>query len=169
MKWFEIKNVPSIRPDDMEWITHISNNPTNPLYASWTIIPHLMTQHEISKLSYIFDALPISPSYAAIITVPKNSVCATHVDDKADASGIRQRITAINIPVNVHETSVFQYMESMESNNVLETIDLQTPKCWRVDIPHRIDNSKSPHNRIVISMSYVETINELHQSHLSTF
>lgn len=161
MKWFELKDIPYIRESDVAWIKHISDNPTDPVFASWTIIPYLMTQEDKDKLSYIFDAVPLEPSYAAIITVPKNSVCSTHVDDKADARGVRQRITAINIPVAVHETSVFEYMEN---EKVLETIDLQTPKCWRVDIPHRVDNSKSPHNRIVLSLSYVETIDELYHA-----
>ena len=154
MKYFDVDV--SLKDADRKWIYEIGNNITEP---AWSIRPYKLNKDELSRLSYSF---PLTPGYAAIIMVPANSICKTHVDDKAAANGERQRITAINIPIAVHETSVFQYMESLDSDVVLETIDLQTPKCWRVDIPHRVDNSQSPHNRVVLSLSYTESVDEIY-------
>lgn len=148
-----------IKDDDVRWAYNIGNNIKEP---NWTIRPYKLNDQEMERISYIADQIGTTPSYAAIIMVPANSVCKTHVDDKANTVGVKQRITAINIPIAVHETSVFQYMESLDSEIVLETIDLQTPKCWRVDIPHRVDNSQSPYNRVVLSLSYVETVSEIY-------
>jgi len=49
---------------------------------------------------------------------------------------------------------------------ILETIKLNTAKCWRVDIPHRVDNSKSPFNRVVLSLSFEETVEKIHEAYL---
>lgn len=159
MKWFDVNVNP--KDEDINWALEIGNNITEP---NWTIRPYKLSDEELQRISYITNQIPVKPSYAAIIMVPAQSVCKTHIDDKADASGIRQRITAINIPIQVHETSVYQYMESLESQNIIEEIYLNTPKCWRVDIPHRVDNSKSPTNRVVLSLSYVESVDEIYNS-----
>ena len=123
----------------------------------------------MNKISHIIEQFPKKPEYAAIIMVPAGSVCKTHVDDKANAAGIRQRITAINIPIRVHEKSVFQYMKQEELgvyNKVIEELTIHDgAKCWRVDIPHRVDNSQSTYNRVVLSLSYCETIEELYQAY----
>lgn len=157
MRYFNIDI--NLKDHDHKWALDIGDNITEP---AWTIRPYKLNDKEMERISYLTDQIGTKPSYAAIIMVPANSVCKTHVDDKAKENGIRQRITAINIPIAVHETSVFQYMESLDSETVLETIDLQTPKCWRVDIPHRVDNSQSPHNRVVLSLSYVESVDEIY-------
>lgn len=154
MKYFDIDI--ELKPKDKQWIYKVGNNITEP---AWTIRPYKLTSAEMDRLSYAF---PLQPEYAAIIMVPANTICKTHVDDKANKNGERQRITAINIPVAVHKTSVFQYMQSLDSDVVLETVDLQSAKCWRVDIPHRVDNSQSPHNRVVLSLSYTESVQELY-------
>jgi len=159
MKWFDV-NI-NLKGEDIQWAADIGNNITKP---NWTIIPYKLSDLELSRISYAAEQVPIRPSYAAIIMVPAKSICKTHVDDKADSVGIRQRITAINIPIQVHETSVYQYMESLESQKILEEIYLNTAKCWRVDIPHRVDNSKSPINRVVLSLSYVESVDEIYNS-----
>lgn len=161
MKWFDV-NI-DIKDEDKKWMFGIGNNIKEP---AWTIRPYKLNSEELEKISHITNQFPVKPSYAAIIMVPANSICKTHIDDKAVAAGIKQRITAVNIPIQVHETSVFQYMKNMETEEVIETIDLQTPKCWRVDIPHRVDNLKSPYNRVVLSLSYVETIKELYESYM---
>lgn len=157
MNWFEIDV--DLNEEDRQWALDIGGNITEP---NWTIRPYKLNNQEMNRISYLTDQIGTTPSYAAIIMVPANSVCKTHVDDKADTAGVKQRITAINIPIAVHKTSVFQYMESLDSDVVLETINLQTPKCWRVDIPHRVDNSQSPHNRVVLSLSYTESIDEIY-------
>lgn len=159
MRWFEVDI--HLRDEDIEWAAEIGNNITEP---NWTIRPYKLNDEELKRISYITDQISIKPSYAAIIMVPANSICKTHIDDKADAAGIRQRITAINIPIQVHETSSFQYMKSLESPKVLEELYLDTAKCWRVDIPHRVDNSQSPFNRVVLSLSYVESVDEIYNS-----
>lgn len=159
MKWFNVNF--ELRNGDIKWATEIGDNITEP---NWTIRPYKLNHEELKRISYITEQIKVKPSYAAIIMVPSNSICKTHIDDKADSAGIKQRITAINIPVQVHEASAFQYMESLESPKVLEELYLDTAKCWRVDIPHRVDNSQSPFNRVVLSLSYVESINEIYNS-----
>ena len=124
----------------------------------------------MNRISYLNDQIGIEPSYAAIIMVPKNSICKTHVDDKADRAGVKQRITAINIPVQVDKSSMFQYMidDPFAGEMAIEMIKLNTPKCWRVDIPHRVNNEKSPTNRVVLSLSFTQTIEELHEIYSTT-
>lgn len=163
MNWFEIDV--KINEDDRQWAIGIGDNITEP---NWTIRPYKLNEEEMERISYIADQIGTSPSYAAIIMVPANSVCKTHVDDKADRAGIKQRITAINIPIQVDKTSVFQYMidDPFIGEYPIETINLDTAKCWRVDIPHRVDNSKSPFNRVVLSLSFVESVEEIHEAYL---
>lgn len=145
--------------EQQDWLYETGNNITKP---AWTIRPRLIEENEYWRIQPIIDKLPAKPGYCALIMVPAASVCKTHVDDKASATGRRERITAINIPICVHESSVFQYMKDMESEQVIETIDLQQTRCWQVDIPHRVDNSNSPHNRVVLSFSFYETVDELY-------
>ena len=164
MKYFQLPEI-SINLLDDEQKTWLFDNGTNITEPAWTIRPRLIQEDEYWRIQPIIDKLPAKPGYCALIMVPAESVCKTHVDDKAGATGRRERITAINIPVNVHPTSVFQYMESLESDTVLETIGLQETHCWQVDIPHRVDNSGSPHNRVVLSFSFYETVDELYQLH----
>ena len=145
MKYFKIPEVSIdlLSKEQKEWLLYNGDTITEP---AWTIRPRIVAENEYPRIQPIIDALPAMPSYVALImAIPEHSVCKTHVDDKAEASGRRQRITAINVPVNVHETSVFQYMESLESDTVLDTIGLQETHCWRVDIPHRVDNSGNAH------------------------
>jgi hypothetical protein len=158
MKYFDVDT--SVRKDDKKWLIDIGNNISEP---AWTIRPYKLNEEEMNKISYIWKDLPV-PSYAAVIMVPANTICKTHVDDKAEANGVRQRITAINIPLIVHPTSTFQYMEGVDGRyNVVDSIDLTSTKCWRVDIPHRVNNELSPFNRVVLSLSYTETIDEIYK------
>ena len=157
MKWFAIDV--KLKQEDIDWAFNIGYNITEP---AWTIRPYKLNEQEMERIAYLNEQIGTVPAYAAIIMVPANSVCKTHVDDKADAQGVRQRITAINIPIRVHETSVFQYMEDEEP---VETLSLTEAKCWRVDIPHRIDNNNSPYNRVVLSLSYVETVEEVRKEY----
>lgn len=158
MNWFEVDI--NLNEEDRQWALDIGDNITEP---NWTIRPYKLNDQEMDRISYLTDQIGVSPSYAAIIMVPANSKCKTHVDDKANAAGIRQRITAINIPVNVHESSLFQYMNE---ETVIETLTLKSAKCWRVDIPHRVDNSKSPFNRVVLSLSFVESVEDIQSAYL---
>ena len=160
MNWFEVDC--KLKEEDIEWAQNIGDNITEP---NWTIRPYKLNEKEMNRISYLNDQIGIAPSYAAIIMVPKNSICKTHVDDKADTVGVKQRITAINIPIQVHKSSMFQYMID---DKVIEMIKLNTPKCWRVDIPHRVDNNKSPTNRVVLSLSFTQTIEELHEIYSAT-
>ena len=157
MNWFEVDV--QLREEDRQWAFDIGDNITEP---AWTIRPYKLNEQEMERIAYLNEQIGTKPSYAAIIMVPANSVCKTHVDDKADTAGVKQRITAINIPVHVHKASMFQYMLE---DTVKEMVKLNTAKCWRVDIPHRVDNSKSPHNRVVLSLSFTETIEELYENY----
>ena len=157
MNWFEVDV--QLREEDRQWAFDIGDNITEP---AWTIRPYKLNEQEMERIAYLTEQIGTKPSYAAIIMVPANSVCKTHVDDKADTAGVKQRITAINIPVHVHKASMFQYMLE---DTVMEMVKLDTAKCWRVDIPHRVDNSKSPHNRVVLSLSFTETIEELYENY----
>ena len=158
MNWFEVDI--KLNERDYQWALDIGNNIKEP---NWTIRPYKLDDKEMKRISYLIDQIGIIPSYAAIIMVPAKSICKTHVDDKADTAGVKQRITAINIPIQVHKTSIFQYMIN---DSPIETIKLNTAKCWRVDIPHRVDNSKSPFNRVVLSLSFEETVEKIHKAYL---
>lgn len=146
-----------VNQSDVDWMLKIGNNITEP---NWTIRPYKLSDDKMDRLSYVLDQIPVRPQYAAIIMVPANTMCKTHVDDKANAAGIRQRITAINIPLQVHDSSTFQYMDG---DTIEETLYLPSAKCWRVDIPHRVNNELSPFNRVVLSLSYTETIDEIYK------
>ena len=161
MNWFEVDV--KLKEEDRQWAFDIGDNITEP---NWTIRPYKLNEEEMKRISYLNDKIGTAPSYAAIIMVPKNSVCKPHVDDKADTAGVKQRITAINIPIKVHQSSMFQYMinDPFCGEMMIEMVKLNTPKCWRVDIPHRVDNSKSPFNRVVLSLSYTQTIEELYEN-----
>lgn len=157
MNWFEVDI--KLKEEDRKWAFDIGDNITEP---AWTIRPYKLNEEEMKRIAYLNEQIGTEPSYAAIIMVPANSVCKTHVDDKADTAGVKQRITAINIPVHVHKASMFQYMLE---DTVMEMVKLNTAKCWRVDIPHRVDNSKSPHNRVVLSLSYTQTVEEIYENY----
>jgi len=157
MKWFEVKT--NLKPNDKQWILKIGDVITEP---NWSIRPFRLNEEYLNKISYL--NVP-KPEYASIIMVPAKTVCKTHIDNKAAEAGLKQRITAINIPIKVHHTSMFQYMKNDE---VIESIDLKTAKCWRVDIPHRVDNSLSPFNRVVLSLSYTQTVGELNEIYSSS-
>lgn len=150
-----------VNQSDVDWMVDIGNNITEP---NWTIRPYKLSDAEIDRLDNVLDQIPIRPEYAAIIMVPANTMCKTHVDNKANATGIRQRITAINIPLQIDDSSTFQYMDG---DTIEETIHLLSPKCWRVDIPHRVDNRLSPTNRVVLSLSFVETVEDMYEAFLS--
>lgn len=159
MKWFSVDV--DLKPEDVKWAFNIGNNITEP---NWTIRPYKLNDEEMERISYLTDQIGITPSYAAIIMVPANTACKTHIDDIAEKNGIAQRISAINIPIQVHPESKFQYMED---EIPVESLDLNSPKCWRVDIPHRVDHTLCNTNRVVLSLSFVEKVAEIHQAYLS--
>ena len=157
MKWFEISNLTLdvCSSISREWMYNIGYNITEP---PWSIRPYKIPQEELFHISPICDIIPVKIDYAALIMTPANTICKTHVDN------IGGRNTAINIPINVEANSLFQYMDG---DTVVESIDLQTTKCLRVDVPHRIDNSKSRFNRVVLSLSFVESVEYIHEAYLS--
>lgn len=158
MKWFDVDM--NLHDEDVEWINNIGDNINKP---KWSIRSYKLDKEELKRISYITEQIKVKPSYVVIMMVPANSICETHVDHKA-GMGMRQRITAINIPIQVHQTSAFQYMKGIESPKILEEVYLDRAKCWRVDKPHRVDNSQSPFNRVVLSLSYTESIDQIYNS-----
>ena len=168
MKWFEISNLTLdvCSSISREWMYNIGYNITEP---SWSIRPYKIPQEELFHISPICDIIPVKMARAALIMTPASTICKTHVDAEATSGDIssakyfgkarRQRITAINIPINVEANSLFQYMDG---DKVVETIDLLTTKCWDVSIPHRVDNSNSIQNRVVLSLGFYETVEDIY-------
>ena len=152
MKWFEISNLTLdvCSSISREWMYNIGYNITEP---SWSIRPYKIPQEELFHISPICDIIPVKMDYAALIMTPANTICKTHVDN------IGGRNTAINIPINVEANSLFQYMDG---DKIIENIDLLTTKCWDVSIPHRVDNSNSIQNRVVLSLGFTETVEDIY-------
>ena len=93
MKWFEVKT--NLKTDDKQWILKIGDAITEP---NWSIRPFRLNEEHLQKISYL--DVP-KPEYASIIMVPAKTICKTHIDNKAAEAGLKQRITAINIPINM--------------------------------------------------------------------
>ena len=152
MKWFEISNLTLdvCSSISREWMYNVGYNITEP---PWSIRPYKIPQEELFHISPICDIIPVKMDYAALIMTPANTICKTHIDD------IGGRKTAINIPISVEANSLFQYMDG---DKIIETIDLLTTKCWDVSIPHRVDNSNSIQNRVVLSLGFTETVEDIY-------
>lgn len=163
--YFKLYNISTNILDNttIKWIINTGNNITEP---AWTIRPYLLKESEFDKINPILDWFKqynLYPGYAAIIMTPANSVCKTHVDDKAKIVNKKERRTAINFPIQGNWfTSTFNYMENIDNDVILETIYLDTPTCWNVTKPHRIDNSNCKLNRITLSFSFYESVQEIH-------
>ena len=154
MRWF---SVPQFSQDmlasaDREWLYQLGNNIVEPF---WSIRPCVLTQDELYHIAPILHAISTQPAYVAVIMTPRFTNCKTHTDN------IGGRVSAINIPINVEASSMFQYMS--EDGDVMESIDLQPAKAWDVSVPHRVYNLDSKTNRVVLSLGFTETINELHE------
>ena len=105
MKSFELTSFPL--SDPVKFIK-IGSNITEP---KWTIRPKLIDNILIqSELSWL-EKYNLIPSYTAVIMTPANSICKTHVDDKAKGTNLNQRKTAINVPIQGWDNSSFQYMD----------------------------------------------------------
>lgn len=120
----------------------------------WTIRPYKFQEEDLFLVQELLYTLPIQPAYIALIMTPKNSICKTHVDN------IGGRTCAINLPLQVDDSlSLFEYMQD---DNVIEQITCSPIKCWRVDIPHRVNNLNYDKNRVTLSLGFTQTINELY-------
>lgn len=120
----------------------------------WTIRPYKFQEEDFFLVKELLDTLPIKPAYIALIMTPKNTICKTHVDN------IGGRNCAINLPLQVDDSlSLFEYMQD---DNVIEQITCSPIKCWRVDIPHRVNNLNYNKNRVTLSLGFTQSINELY-------
>lgn len=138
----------------LNYLTNIGDNIVDP---PWTIRPFKFDNDHLLMIKPITNRLPVQPMYVALIMTPANSICKTHVDN------IGGRITAINIPLQIdNDKSFFEYMSDLESDVVVERLTLDYTKCWSVDIPHRVDNSHYDKNRVVLSLSFKETVKEMY-------
>lgn len=156
MKFF---NIPFLKKDlldknTLNYLTNLGNNIVDP---PWTIRPFKFDDDHLLMIDPILKLLPVTPMYVAVIMTPANTICKTHIDN------IGGRITAINIPLQVNnDKSFFEYMSDLNGDIVLERIKLDSTKCWAVNIPHRIDNSQYNKNRVVLSLSFKETVQEMY-------
>jgi hypothetical protein len=154
MKSFELKNFPAV---DVKKFIYIGNNIIEP---AWTIRPSLVDNILVQEELNWLEQYKLYPCYTAIIMTPALTICKTHVDDKASDAGLKQRRTAINIPIQGWDNSSFQFMSGEE--NIIETIYTDAVMCWDVTQPHRINNSESKFNRITLSFGFVESVQEIH-------
>lgn len=179
MRYFDV-NI-EVKEEDKEWAMEIGDNITTP---AWSLRPYLLTAEDMERIKYMTDQFPVKPEYAAILMTPANTICKTHIDsiareawddgkvpqqwkDSVRKDNIGQRISAINIPIRVHPTSMMQWMplnecNQSESDEILEETDLRSSKCWIVCEPHRINNLHSPYNRVILSLSYTQKLDQLH-------
>lgn len=142
--------IPATKFDKM---LEIGNNIVDP---SWTIRPYKFKESDMYLVEELLKNIFFTPAYVALIMTPANTMCKTHVDN------IGGRISAINIPIQVDDKkSFFQYVDTHD--NVIETLTCNPIKCWRVDIPHRVDNLKYNKNRVTLSLGFVQTIGELYE------
>lgn len=132
--------------------------------SDMSICYHLIESQDYNMIEPLLKLLPKAPEYTALIYVPEDTRCRTHVDD------IGGRKSAINVLFDPDHPSIFQYMEHVDAENdeevVLELTSNPT-KCWDVSLPHRINNIEATVPRCVISFSYYDTVDELYQLHLS--
>lgn len=152
-------NIPFLNKDmldnkTLDYLTNLGNNIVDP---PWTIRPFKFDDDHLLMINPILEFLPVEPMYVALIMTPANSICKTHIDN------IGGRITAINIPLQIdNDKSFFEYMPDIDTDVVLERITLDYTKCWAVNIPHRVDNSRYSKNRVVLSLSFKETVQEMY-------
>jgi hypothetical protein len=154
MNSFKIDNFPSV---NVEKFISIGNNIIEP---AWTIRPSLIDNILVQEELDWLEQYKLYPCYTAIIMTPALTICKTHVDGKASDAGLKQRRTAINIPIQGWDNSSFQFMSDEE--NIIETICTDAVMCWDVTQPHRIDNFKSKLNRITLSFGFVESVDNIY-------
>lgn len=156
MKYFDIPllNKNLLDKKTLNYLTKLGNDIVDP---PWTIRPFKFDNHHLSMISPITGLLPAEPMYVAVIMTPANTICKTHIDN------IGGRITAINIPLQIDNSkSFFEYMTNIDSDTISERVTLDSTKCWAVNIPHRVDNSQYSKNRVVLSLSFKETVQEMY-------
>lgn len=154
MRYFEVPNadINLLDEETIEWIRLVGDTITEP---AWTIRPYKLSAADLERITPLTSALPVKPSYAAIIMVEAGTICKTHIDN------IGGRISALNIGIQVdNDKSFFDYMDG---DTVIERLRLDVPKLWAVDVPHRVDNSLYDKNRVVLSLSYQDTVGDLYE------
>lgn len=166
MKYFSLPNISKNLLDSS--ITNYLITIGNSLEASnWTIRPFKFDSYHQSLVKPILNQLPLMPVSMAILMTPAFAASAVHVDNFApDLNGIHKctgRISAINVALENCE-SCFEYIG--ESNTVLDQITFDITKCLRVDIPHRSNNLSSSKNRVTLSFSYLNSIDELYDAYV---
>ena len=154
MNNFKIDNFPAV---NVEKFISIGNNIIEP---AWTIRPSLLDNILVQEELNWLEQYKLYPCYTAIIMTPALTICKTHVDDKASDAGLKQRRTAINIPIQGWDNSSFQFMSDEE--NIIETICTDSVMCWDVTRLHRINNSKNKLNRITLSFGFVESVDNIY-------
>ena len=193
---FFIHNFPKSDNIDNRWIIDIDRSieSTKPLTA------YLVDDDRINPMLDWFKEHNLSPSYTAILRTLAGEVSSTHIEGnwsitdpsiveiierqskaKTEKELQKQRNTAINVPIQGWDKSVFQYMiESHEvccytktSKEILpecnkgievisEEIKTTNVVCCDVKSSHRIDNSNSNINRITLSFGFEETVIDIY-------
>jgi hypothetical protein len=140
--------------------------------SNWSIRPLKFDKHHEHLVKPIVDLLPKPPVSMALLMTPALSVSGTHLDNLPNPpspDGIQKitgRITAINLSLQSHCSSHFEYVDEM--NFVTDQLEFNHATCVRVDIPHRVNNLHNPQNRITLSFSYLDTISELYSAYQKT-
>lgn len=159
MNYFDIDlNLNVIPKEKYNKMLNMGDNIVDP---PWTIRPYKFQEKDYVMVEELLQEIPLTPDYIALIMTPANTICKTHVDN------IGGRFSAINIPLQVDNNfSFFEYMDN--NNNVIERLSCNPVKCWRVDIPHRVDNSKYNKNRVTLSLGFIKTVGELYEIYNSS-
>lgn len=128
--------------------------------AAWIMKPKILPVKMEVLLGPIYDLIPIPYTFIAIVKTPALSFGEIHVDD------IGRRITAINIDLQIdNNLSKFHYIDHNDpKHTITQTLDLATTKCLNVSILHQADNHKCPTDRLILSLSYTQTVDEMHTS-----
>ena len=134
--------------------------------CQWSIRPYKFTDSDWSIITPILDQIPLKPhSIALLVTTKfsKSSIHCDHIPNPPSYNGLAQstgRITAINIDLQDDSDGCFEYIG--DNNQILDKLQFSHAKCLRVDLPHRSNNSLSSKNRIILSFSYLDSIDRLH-------
>jgi hypothetical protein len=159
MKHFAIPKISLdiISNENKQWLIDTGNNFQAPRHWKyWDIAPRLITQRDEHRIQPILDVLPVKPAYNALIIVKPNIISENHIDE------IGERVSAVNIPIQVADNSLFRYTTNLEDSSPLEEIALPYAHCFNVKIPHCVDNRFSDQRRIILSFSFTQTVEQLH-------
>lgn len=169
MKYFSLPNISKDLLDSsiIDYLITIGNS----LEASnWTIRPFKFDIYHQNLVKPILNKLPMMPVSMAILMTPAFAASAIHVDNfvpDLNLNGIIHkctgRISAINVALENCE-SCFEYID--KSNTVIDQLTFDIAKCIRVDIPHRSNNLSSSKNRVILSFSYLNSIDQLYDAYV---